>query len=81
MRYTMAEAKRDFTNGHLVYWEIQRGILEPGWLVLFGEERRSDRSTAYYLVDARSKEPRRFKTLDAAVAAIEDIGFEVNILS
>lgn len=81
MRYTMAEAKRDFSMGYMGHWEIQRAVIETGWRVLFGEGRRSDRSSAHYLVDARTKEPRLFKTLDAAVAAIEEVGFEVNILS
>lgn len=81
MRYTMAEAKRDFSMGYLGHFEIQRAVLETGWRVLFGEGRRSDRSTPYFLVDARTKEPRLFKTLDAAVAAIEEVGFEVNLLA
>jgi hypothetical protein len=81
MHYTMSDAKRDFRMGHLGHWEIQRALLETGWRVYLGEGRRSDRSTPYPLVDARSKEPRLFKTLDACVSAIEEVGFEVNLLS
>lgn len=46
-----------------------------GWLLHLGEG-----NAAGWLVDARSKEPRVFKTLDSAVSALETIGFQVNIL-
>ena len=79
--YTLAECKRDFTMGYLGHWQIQRALLEPGWRVLFGPGRLTDRADSFFLVDARSKQPRLFKTLDAACAVIEEVGFEVSRLS
>jgi len=77
MYYTMADAKRDFRLGYLGQYVIERNVLSPGWRVKIGPERNQ---VLHPLVDARSHEWRLFKTLDAAVSALEEIGFEVNIL-
>lgn len=72
---TMAQAKRDFQIGYLTTYRIDRSPLNEGWLLHLGEG-----NAAGWLVDARSKEKRVFKTLDSVVSAIESIGFEVNSL-
>lgn len=77
MFYTMADAKRDFKMGYLAQYAIERNILAPGWRVKIGPERNQ---VLHPLVDARTKQWRLFKSLDAAVSALEEIGFEVNIL-
>jgi len=70
--WTMAQAKRDFQIGYLTDFQIQRAAMLSGWWVsLKGGTNRG------HLVDARAKEPRLFKTLDAAVIALEQIGFKV----
>lgn len=71
--YTMAQAKRDFEMGYLADYHIQRVILGSGWWVWL----KSDGMAAGPLVDARTKKAREFKTLDAAVSAIESVGFKV----
>ena len=75
--YTMNIAKRDFMMGYLKRFQIVRvPPLTAGrdgcWHVQLGQGESHG-----YLVDARSKEPRLFKTLDAAVKASEEIGFKV----
>lgn len=77
MYYTMADAKRDFRMGYLAQYVIERNILSPGWRVKLGPERNQ---VLHPLVDARTKQWRLFKSLDAAVSSLEEIGFEVNIL-
>lgn len=77
MFYTMADAKRDFKMGYLSQYVIERKVLSAGWLVKLGPERNQ---VLHPLVDARSHSWRVFKTLDAAVSALEEIGFEVNLL-
>lgn len=71
--YTTAQAKRDFQNGYLTNYHIQRAIVSTNWTVYF----KVAGNGSGYLVDTRNKEPRQFKTLDAVVAALEDIGFRV----
>jgi len=77
MFYTMADAKRDFKMGYLAQYLIERNILSPGWRVKIGPERNQ---VLHPLVDARTKQWRLFKSLDAAVSSLEEIGFQVNIL-
>lgn len=72
LNWTMAQAKRDFEIGYLDDFHIERAAMQAGWSVaLKGGTKRG------HLVDARAKSPRVFKTLDAAVLAIEQIGFKV----
>lgn len=73
---TMAQAKRDFQIGYLTKYHIERVPMASGWMLYLGEG-----NAAGWLVDARTKEPRIFKTLDSAVSALESIGFEVNRLA
>lgn len=73
--WTMDLAKRDFSIGYLESFQIDRALLANGWNVrLKGGTNRGP------LVDAREKKPRVFKTLDAAVVALEQIGFKVESL-
>lgn len=73
--WTMDLAKRDFKIGYLEGFHIERAPMLPGWhLILKGGTRRGP------LVDAREEQPRLFKTLDAAVAVLERIGFRVESL-
>lgn len=75
MYNTMSQAKRDFTIGYLTQWRIERVIIGSGWRLFLGSG-----DGAGWLVDARSKKPRVFKTLDAVVSALTEIGFQVNQL-
>lgn len=76
-RITAALAKRDFQNGHLVSFWISRVPLDAGWHVIVAFRHPG---TEAFLVDAHGKEPRIFRTLDAAVREIERIGFKVPAL-
>lgn len=74
--WTMAQAKRDFSIGYLTAFDIVRNKLAGGWhVVLRGG------SAIGPLLDVRSKGPRLFKTLDALVSAMEQIGFTVDGLT
>jgi len=73
---TMAQAKRDFEIGYLTAYQIKRWPgFGPGWFVWLGSG-----MAAGWLVDARSKAPREFHTLDAVVRSLEQIGFKVEEL-
>lgn len=72
---TLAQAKRDFQIGYLTKYHMERAPMANGWMLHLGEG-----NAAGWLVDARSKEPRIFKTVDSVVSALESIGFEVNRL-
>lgn len=76
-KWTMAQAKRDFEIGYLSGVRFWRSIAdgEPWTVGLEGGSARG------HLVDARSKQVREFKTLDAAIRAAEEIGFEVKALT
>lgn len=74
----MAQAKRDFEIGYLVDFELERYPLDAGWVVkLATGNLGGGSSTRGSLVDARTKQPRQFKTLDAAISALEQVGFKV----
>lgn len=73
--WTMDLAKRDFSIGYLESFYIERALLSLGWHVMLkGGTNRGP------LVDAREKKARLFKSLDAAIAALEQIGFKVETL-
>ncbi|WP_038498141.1 hypothetical protein [Janthinobacterium agaricidamnosum] len=76
LNWTMAEAKRDFERGTFTAFEIYDSTLMdvPTWSISL----RGPVSTksAGVLVDARTKTERKFRTLDAAVAALRAIGFK-----
>lgn len=74
---TLAEAKRDFTRGMLTSYSIVRAMGSIS--VSLNVETSSFRAVAT-LVDARTKSIRHFKTIDAAVSALQQIGFQVPVL-
>lgn len=71
MKTTLSQAKSFFDAGFLSTFLIVRH--PDGWLIDLGRSGQ--------LVDARSKTPRIFKTLDAVVSALEQIGFTVDALA
>jgi len=74
--WTMAQAKRDFEIGYLTGFCFYRSVAagEPWTIGLSGGSARG------HLVDARTKSVREFKSLDAAVRAVEEVGFECKAL-
>lgn len=74
---TMAEAKRDFQGAYLRTFYVLAD-LEPGCWNLDLEDINGRRG---FLVDARTRQPRSFKTADAAITAANEIGFEVKALA
>ena len=75
IKVTTAQAKRDHSIGFLTYFRIERAPLNTGWLIVLGEGLSEG-----FLVDAARKEQRVFKSLDGAVSALEDIGFNIDAL-
>ena len=78
--FTMAQAKRDFEMGYMETFNIQRETFcvlpqQPHWVVFL--KAGTNRGP---LLAARGGRAREFKTIDAAVAAIEQIGFRVEAL-
>lgn len=76
MNRTMSVAKHEFEIGYLKSFSIDRHPLSDGWWVMLGSS-----GARGFLCDARTKEPRLFKSLDGAVSAVESIGFKVSTLS
>jgi hypothetical protein len=72
MNTTLAQAKAFFEAGFLSGYLIVRHP-DGGWFVDLGK--------SGCIVDARTKTRRIFKSLDAAVSALEQIGFQVDALT
>ena len=71
MKTTLAQAKAFFEARFLSAFLIVRH--PDGWLIDLGRFGQ--------LVDARTKSLRVFKTLDAVISALEQIGFQVDALA
>jgi hypothetical protein len=73
---TTPQAKRDFEIGYLNTFHLEKTPMAETWQVFLGSG-----NGAGWLVSQRDKtNPRQFKTIDAAVSALEDIGFKVEFL-
>jgi hypothetical protein len=76
---TAATAKELYRRGHLDTYVVHKGMMTRTWSVEVAEV---DRKHRRMLASATApKTAREFKTLDAAVNALEDIGFSVNVLA
>lgn len=76
MDYTMAQAKRDFKRGFVRGASLVAPLpSEGGWWVLINDNGMFGGP----LVDARSGEIRFFKTTDAAISALHQIGFSLAV--
>lgn len=76
MDWTMAKAKEDQARGLLVGVSLERAPL-GGWSVRLVSSLATDGTG--WLVDARSKTARVFKTADAALGAVAEIGLVFNV--
>lgn len=75
--WTMAAAKRDY--GRALLKEVRIVDTPLGtWAVQITSRLGMDGTG--WLIDARKKEPRQMKSLDAAVEAVVQIGFQVKQL-
>ena len=73
---TTPQAKRDFDIGYLNTFHLEKTPMFEMWQVWLGTG-----NGAGWLVSQRDKtNPRQFKTIDAAVSALEEIGFKVHYL-
>lgn len=73
--WTMQDAKRDFERGLLRSACLVALPMASGWSVSIRSTLGMDGCGC--LLDARKREPRQFKTADAAIRAVQEIGFEV----
>lgn len=75
---TLAQAKRDFENrlyvGAAVTIHDAPDLADMRYTVEFAHDTASNTELTQ-LVDARTKAPRLFRTLDAAHKVVRDIGF------
>lgn len=74
VNWTLAFSKSAYEHGIVDDAVIVRAPMEDGWNVLLVTV---DASSKHLLCDAHDKRPRLFKTLDAAVRAVETVGFVV----
>lgn len=72
MLLTMDAAKTEFTRGLLASAEVI-GVDGMGYKVQLTSALPADGT--HFLLDARRKQPRIFRSLDTAANAIRDIGF------
>lgn len=72
--WTLAFSKSAYEVGIIDDAFLVRAAMEDGWNVLLVTV---DKSSQHLLCDAHDKRPRLFKTLDAAVRAVESVGFKV----
>ena len=72
---TMAEAKKQFSLGSMTGYFIEFifGAYQVHFHMVVGK-----RPVDAVLVDARTKSPRQFKSLDGAASALEQIGFKIS---
>lgn len=78
---TMAQAKRDFEIGYLRSFFILRDVADGAGFRGWNLDLEDINGRRGFLVDARTKSVRVFKTLDAVVSALEEIGFQVSGLA
>jgi len=71
--WTIVQAKRDFDNGLFKAFRIDRTM--GGWVVAL---QGSGKLGEGFLLDARNKEPRVFKSVNGAVSTLGKIGFQVD---
>lgn len=70
---TTTQAKHEFEIAYLNTFHIEKSPMSDTWQVWLGSG-----NGAGWLVSQRDKtNPRQFKTIDAAVSALEEIGFKV----
>lgn len=73
---SISEAKKAFEIGVLTAFEIHRVPLNANyWSVTICTKNKK-----LFIRSQRSEQPREFKTLEAAVRVLENIGFKVNTL-
>lgn len=73
--YTMAQAKRDFERGYITGAVLVAPLpLDGGWWVMIEAV-----GGGGPLVDAKTKQVRYFKTSDAAISAVHQIGFKKTV--
>lgn len=73
--YTMANARRDFERGYISGASLVAPLpSEGGWWVMVEADGRFA-GDGGPLVDAKTKRVRYFKTADAAISAVHQIGF------
>lgn len=67
---TMAQAKRDFRNGLILGADVLQAPMSKVWCIRFKTKGLGEA----WLIDAKRHEGREFKTLDAAFAAVLEVG-------
>jgi hypothetical protein len=73
----MAEAKRLFSMDFLTGFRFTTAFGDEEWVVSFCDAKGSWGE----LLPTKGSQPRIFKTLDAAVRTVRDVGFKVSALS
>jgi len=68
----LSEIKMLFDNGALRDASVSRAVMQDGWCVSFGRVGRES-----VTMDTQRGSVRVFKTLDAAAAVVEEIGFRI----
>lgn len=74
MNYTMEQAKQMFNVAYLTDFRIDRS-LDNEWIISLGKGMSEG-----FLIDARNKKVRTFKSLDSAVKTLESVGFSIDAL-
>lgn len=75
---TFAEAKKDFERGLIASAWLERQPLSDDWVLYFKSQLRNDATLIF--VATREREVRLFKSLDAALNILRQIGFQADRL-
>jgi len=74
---TLESAKVNFRLGYYRSYCFHRAVLVKGWQVGL-----SDGSNEIFLSASKTKfTPRVFVSLDSAISAVEQVGFEINLIT
>ncbi|HID7945550.1 TPA: hypothetical protein ACXIEZ_006604 [Pseudomonas aeruginosa] len=75
---TFADAKKDFERGLIASAWLERQPLSDDWVLFFRSQLRTDATMVF--VATREREVRLFKSLDAALNILRQIGFKADRL-
>lgn len=73
-KVTFSEAKKDFERGLIATSWLERQPLSDDWVLFFASKLRTD--STLVLVATREREVRQFRSLDAALNMLRQIGFQ-----
>lgn len=79
MDFVISELKLLYDQNSITGWFAEQNAMTGEWLLCFTT--RANPSSPSYILDTRRKQRKEFKSLDAAINAVKEIGFDVKRIS